>query len=120
MFTSFIHHAGTLAIPHNVNCCDTEVDMSPQIWKYVLQQVVRITTRLPHVNVCTLGSHIVTHNITRYIWLHCSYVEGWWRIPCETLVVGTKWSDLEAMTLLQCTCRIWPYNLLLSLKDLST
>ena len=89
MFTSFIHHAVTLAISHNVNRCDTEVDMSPQIWKCVLQQVVRITTRLPHVNMCTLGSDIVTNNIARYIWIRCSYVEGWWRIPCESLVVGT-------------------------------
>ena len=104
VLTRLIHYADTLTISHNVHCCDNEVDVGPQVWKHVLPQVTGITTSICHINGSALSTDVTAHNITGYIWLHCSYVEGCWRIPFEKLMVTSKWDDLEVMTLSQFTC----------------
>ena len=76
VLTGIIHYAGTLTISYNVHCCDSEVDVGPQVWKHVLPQVPGITTSLCHINNSALSTDVGTHDITGYIWLHCSYVEG--------------------------------------------
>ena len=86
VFTRLSHNAGTLTISHNVHCFDSEVDVSPQLWKCVLTQALRITTCLCHINGNALITDIAAYTITKYIWLHCSYVESEWRIPFEMLV----------------------------------
>ena len=76
MLTRLIHNAGTLTISHNVHCCDSEVDVGPQVWKHVLPQVTGITTSLCQINGSALSADVSTHDITGYIWFHCSYVKG--------------------------------------------
>ena len=102
--TRFVNYTGTLTTPHDVHCCNCKVDVGPQIWKHVLTQATWITTSLCHINDSTLSTDVSTHDITGYIWLHCSYVEGWWRIPFEKPMFPSKWDDLEVMTLSQFTC----------------
>ena len=74
VLTGSIHYAGTLTISYNVHCYDSEVDVGPQVWKHMLPQVTGITTTLCNINNSALVADVAAHNITEYIWLHCSYV----------------------------------------------
>ena len=95
MLARLSNDIGTFTISRNVHCCDSEVDVGPQVWKRVLSQVAGITTSLCHIYDSACSADVAAQNIARYIWLHFSYVEGWWGTPCEMLVVGLKLGDLE-------------------------
>lgn len=70
MLKMLMHYACTLTTSHSLHSCDSEVDVGPQVWKCVLLQAT-ITT-----SYSLSGVAANVHKVTKYIQLHCSYVDG--------------------------------------------